>query len=59
MTIEAWRYRDPANIIDSLIAVSARNAEYEKKRLENLRKHKARRIRALVKKARLGYANVR
>ena len=59
MTIEAWRFSDPAKIIDSLIAASAKDERYEKKRLENLRKHKARRIRALVKKARLGYANVR
>ena len=59
MTIEAWRFSDPANIIDSLIATSARDAKYEKQRLENLRKHKARRIRALVKKAKLGYAHIR
>ena len=59
MTIEAWRFGDPATIIDSLISASARNAQYEKKRQAILRKHKARRIRALVKKARLGYANLR
>ena len=59
MTIEAWRFGDPATIIDALIAASTRNAQYEKKRQANLRKHKARRIRALVKKARLGYANIR
>ena len=59
MTIEAWRFGDPAKIIDALIWESARNAKYAKKQQANLRKHKARRIRALVKKARLGCANIR
>ena len=56
MTLESWRFRDPALIVDSLILESAREAAKAKQKQANIRKHKARRIRALVKGAMRGLA---
>ncbi len=49
MTLEAWRYRDPSEIADELIARKKRETEQEKKHREIQRKHKHRRIAALTK----------
>lgn len=56
MTLESWRYRDPQTIIDSLRLESARDEARAKKQQAINRKHKARRIRALVKGALRGVA---
>lgn len=56
MTLESWRYRDPQTIIDSLRAETKREEGNEAKRQAMIRKHKARRIQALVKGAMRGLA---
>lgn len=49
--IESWMYANPEEIADQLIAKSREKAKQDAKRKEIARKHNARRIRALVKKA--------
>lgn len=52
--IETWMYGNPEAIADRLIAHTKAQAEQAAKRKEIARKHKARRIRALVKQAMAG-----
>lgn len=51
MALEAWMYRDPSEIADSLAAKTEAQTQKEKKRREIERKHKRRRIVALTRQA--------
>lgn len=52
--IETWMYGNPEAIADRLIAHTKAQTKQAAKRKEIARKHKARRIRALVKQAMAG-----
>ena len=52
--MESWRYGNPEDIADRLIGASEAQAKRDEKKAEQHRRHKARRIRALVKQAMMG-----
>lgn len=52
--LPAWMYRNPEEIADGLIARSAWNEKAAARKAELHRKHKSRRLKALVKLAKQG-----
>lgn len=52
--LPSWMYGDPSKIADGLIAKSAQEKKEAARKAEIHRKHKSRRLKALVRKAKGG-----
>ena len=52
--LPSWMYGDPLKIADGLRACTERHRKDAERKVEIARKHKSRRIKALVKKAKQG-----